>query len=81
MANRGFWVVAALAIGLLQAWDSNALQAGSFEQFLVGIGMLLPVASIAAPVNHGVRLAALVAGAVAIYPREFASRGLAAGDS
>ena len=73
MSNRGFWFVAALAIGLLQAWDSNTLEAGAFEQLLIGAALLLPAASIAAPVDHGFRLGALAAGAALLTWARIAS--------
>jgi len=55
---------AALAVGLLQAWDSNALQAGAVAQVLVAVGVALPAAAIVLSTEPGPRLLALIAGAL-----------------
>ena len=60
--NRMPWAGGALAVGLLQAWDSNALQAGAFAQMLIGLGVVAPAVAIAAPAGQAVRLSALVLG-------------------
>jgi hypothetical protein len=62
--TRTLVAVGSLLIGLLQAWDSGALQAGPAAQFLIVVGVLLPVAAIAATVGQGVRIAALVCAAL-----------------
>lgn len=64
MQNKTLWVVGSLLIGFLQAWDSGALQSGALGQALIVAGVLAPALSIAASESFGVRLAALVAGAI-----------------
>ena len=62
--TRTLVAVGSLLIGLLQAWDSGALQAGSAAQLLIVVGILLPVAAIAATVGQGVKIASLVCAAL-----------------
>ena len=62
--TRTLVAVGSLLIGLLQAWDSGALQAGPAAQSLIVVGILLPVAAIAATVGQGVRIASLVCAAL-----------------
>jgi hypothetical protein len=57
-------VVGSLLVGFLQAWDSHALQAGTFAQALILAGIVAPAATIAATGSAGARIAALAAGAV-----------------
>ena len=64
VANRMLWAGGALAIGFLQAWDSNAFVAGGFPLALIVAGILLPPAAIAASSDRGLAFAALIAGAV-----------------
>lgn len=64
LQNRMVLACGALAVGLIQAWDSNALQAGAFAQILIVAGIVVPVTAIAAPVERAVRLMALILGAV-----------------
>lgn len=61
--NRLLWAAGILAIGLLQAWDSNALQADAFARALIVAGVVLPAAAIAAPVGQLARIVALIAAA------------------
>jgi hypothetical protein len=63
VANRMLWAGGALAIGFLQAWDSNAFVAGGFPLALIVAGILLPPAAIAASSDR-LAFAALIAGAV-----------------
>ena len=64
MKTRGFWVVAALSVGLLQTWDSGAFAGAGWIAALALVGVLAPVASIAVDVSQGLRILALVFGAV-----------------
>lgn len=63
MQNRMLWAAGTLALGLLQAWDSGALQAGTFARGLIAAGIVLPPLAIAAPANQAIRIAALVVAA------------------
>ena len=58
--------VGSLLVGLLQAWDSGALQAGPAVQVLIVVGILMPIAAIVAPVGQGVRIASLVCAALVL---------------
>ena len=62
--SRTIVAVGSLLVGLLQAWDSGALQAGAAAQILIVVGILLPVAAIVAPVGQGVRIGSLVCAAL-----------------
>ena len=62
--SRTIVAVGSLLVGLLQAWDSGALQAGAVAQILIVVGILLPVAAIVAPVGQGVRIGSLVCAAL-----------------
>ena len=62
--SRTLVAVGSLLVGLLQAWDSGALQAGLAAQGLIVLGILMPVAAIVAPVAQGVRMASLVCAAL-----------------
>lgn len=62
--NRTLWVVGSLLMGFLQAWDSNAFQAGTFAQALIVAGIAAPAAAIAATESAGARIAVLVTGAL-----------------
>jgi hypothetical protein len=64
MQNRWFWVVVCAAVGVFQSLDSGIAEAGTLAVVLAGIGIAAPVATIAANVDHGVRIAALVIGAI-----------------
>jgi hypothetical protein len=64
MRNKGFWVAAALSVGLLQTWDSGALAGEGWITAVALVAVLAPVASIAVDVGQGVRILALVLGAV-----------------
>jgi hypothetical protein len=64
IANQMLWAGGSLAIGFLQAWDSNAFVAGGFPLALIVAGILLPPAAIAASSSRGLAMAALIAGAV-----------------
>ena len=63
-ASRTLVAVGSLLVGLLQAWDSGALQAGAAAQLLIVLGVGLPVAAIVAPVGQGVRIASLIGAAL-----------------
>jgi hypothetical protein len=63
LQSRMFWVVASAVLGLLQAWDSGALQAGASAQALIAAGLAAPVLSIAAGLDQRTRIAALLTGA------------------
>jgi len=62
--SRKLVAVGSLLVGLLQAWDSGALQAGAAAQILIGLGILTPVIAIAAPVGQGVRIGSLACAAL-----------------
>ena len=62
--SRTLIAVGSLLVGVLQAWDSGALQAGSAAQVLIVVGILMPVIAIATPVGQGVRIGALVCAAL-----------------
>jgi len=64
MNNRLIWSALSLAVGMLQAWDSGILQAGSTAGLLVASGVVLPAAALALTTNWGAWVAALVAGAL-----------------
>lgn len=64
MVQRTFWVIASATLGLLQAWDAGALQAGTSAQALIAVGLAAPVASIAVAKDKRVRVTALIVGAV-----------------
>jgi|SoiMethySBSTD1v2_1073268.scaffolds.fasta_scaffold1989917_2 hypothetical protein len=64
MKNKGFWVAAALSVGLLQTWDSGAFAGEGWIAALALVAVLAPVASIAVDAGQGVRILALVFGAV-----------------
>jgi hypothetical protein len=64
MQMRKFWIGASLGIGLLQAWDSGAWSSGTGPLWLTAAGIALPTASLAVRVPHGLRLAALILGAL-----------------
>jgi hypothetical protein len=62
--NRVVWVVLSLVVGVLQAWDSGALQAGAPAQALIALGLAAPALALAATDKWPAWVAALVAGAV-----------------
>jgi hypothetical protein len=62
--SRTLVAVGSLLVGVLQAWDSGALQAGVAAQLMIVLGIALPVAAIVAPVAHGVRIGSLIAAAL-----------------
>ena len=62
--SRTLVAVGSLLVGVLQAWDSGALQAGAAAQLLIALGVGLPVAAIVAPVGQGVRIASLIGAAL-----------------
>ena len=64
MKNKGFWLAAALSVGLLQTWDSGAFAGEGWIAALALVAVLAPVASIAVDAGQGVRILALVFGAV-----------------
>jgi hypothetical protein len=64
MQNKWFWVAVSAAVGTVQALDSGISQAGTPAAVLAGIGIAAPIAAIAVHVNHGVRIATLVVGAI-----------------
>ena len=64
MRNRMVWAGGSLVVGLLQAWDSNAFEAGGLVRMLAVAGIVLPAAAIAAFAGRGAALAGLIAGAV-----------------
>jgi hypothetical protein len=73
MRNRVFWVSASVCVGLLQAWDSTALSSGAVPALLTIAGMTAPVVTIALRVHHGVRVAALIAGALLLLAARMAA--------
>ena len=73
MKNRGFWVTAALSVGLLQTWDSGAFAGEGWTAALALVAVLAPVASIAVDAGQGVRILALVFGAVLLVLARVAS--------
>ena len=73
MKNKGFWVVAALSVGLLQTWDSGAFAGEGWIAALALVAVLAPVASIAVDAGQGVRILALVFGAVLLVLARVAS--------
>ncbi len=73
MSNRLMWSGLSLAVGLLQAWDSGILRAGSTAGLLVASGMLLPAAAIAVTTNWSAWVTALVAGALLLAAGRMAS--------
>jgi hypothetical protein len=62
--SRTLVAVGSLLVGLLQAWDSGALQAGAAAQLLIVVGTGLPVVAIVAPVGQGVRIGSLIVAAL-----------------
>ena len=73
MKNKGFWVAAALSVGLLQTWDSGAFAGEGWIAALALVAVLAPVASIAVDAGQGVRILALVFGAVLLVLARVAS--------
>ena len=73
MLRQGFWVVISLAVGLLQAWDSGGFSSGVLVAALSTAGIVLPAAAIATNVPHGVRIAALVVGAILLVGARLAA--------
>ena len=63
MQNRTLWVTGSLVMGLLQAWDSGALQAPPFAQALIAAGVIAPAAAIGLSANFYARVSALIAAA------------------
>jgi hypothetical protein len=77
MGHTGLWVAASLGIGILQSWDSGAFSAGTLVIALTMVGVLLPTITIAMEIDHGVRIAALVAGvALLVWARMVAPESL-----
>jgi hypothetical protein len=64
MQRPGFWVAVSLASGLLQAWDAGGFVVGRLAAVVTLAGLVFPMATIALRVPHGVRIAALVVGAI-----------------
>ena len=62
--TRTLVAVGSLLVGLLQAWDSGALQAGAAAQLLIVLGIALPVAAIVAPVGQGLRIGSVIVAAL-----------------
>jgi hypothetical protein len=58
---------------VFQALDSGIAEAGSLAMTLAGIGIAAPIGTIATNVNHGVRIATLVAGAVLLVAARIVS--------
>ena len=73
MKNKGFWVLASLSVGLLQTWDSGAFAGEGWIAALALVAVLAPVASIAVDAGQGVRILALVFGAVLLVLARVAS--------
>jgi len=61
--HRMFWMIASVSMGVLQAWDSGALQAGVLAQGLIAIGVLAPALAIGATGERHLWIGALIAGA------------------
>jgi len=57
-----YWVVAALGMGFLQAWDSGAFEVGGMVAAITVTGILIPAVTLVMRINHGIRIAALVVG-------------------
>jgi hypothetical protein len=57
------WIVVTLCLGLgmLQAWDSGVLGAGTGIQLLVGVAIALPIVALLATDSYGVHALAVVA--------------------
>ena len=64
MQMRKFWIGASLGIGLLQAWDSGAWSSGTGPFWLTAAGIALPTATLSVRAPDGLRLAALILGAL-----------------
>jgi hypothetical protein len=62
MKHGALWLIAALGVGALQAWDSGAFGVGAMVAVLTVTGILLPAATLVIRMHHGVRIAALAAG-------------------
>jgi hypothetical protein len=62
--NRVFWMLASLAVGVLQAWDSGVLWAGAGAQTLTAIGLLAPIVAIGVTEDFRIRIVALASGAL-----------------
>lgn len=62
--SRMVWASGSLAVGLLQAWDSNAFESNGLVRMLAVAGVVLPAAAIAAFPGRGAALTGLIAGAV-----------------
>jgi hypothetical protein len=58
------WAGLALALGLLQAWDSGGFGAGADVAALVAAGVVIPAGAIALTRVQEVRIGAIVAGFV-----------------
>jgi hypothetical protein len=71
--RRTLVAVGSLLVGLLQAWDSGALQAGLAAQVLIVIGILMPPAAIVAPVGQGVRIGTVIAAALILVAARMAA--------
>jgi hypothetical protein len=64
MRLSSYWVIAALGIGYLQAWDSGAFDTTARVAWLALIGVLLPALSLAPRFDQRLRFAALAVGVV-----------------
>ena len=53
-----------LLVGFLQAWDSGALQAGTFAQVLIVIGLVLGAGAMVSPGGYGVKVAMIATAAL-----------------
>ena len=73
MMSKTVLGILALAIGLLQAWDSNALQAEGVVQGVILVAVLLPAAALAATRGVLFRGAAVALAAVLLMAARYVS--------
>jgi hypothetical protein len=71
--SRTLVAVGSLLVGLLQAWDSGALQAGLTAQVLIVIGIVMPAAAIVAPMGQGVRIGSVIVAALLLVAARMVS--------
>jgi hypothetical protein len=62
MHDDRLWAGLALAVGLLQAWDSGGFGAGAGTAWLVVLGVVIPSVAIVLTRNQAIRIGALIAG-------------------
>jgi len=67
MMNRWWLAAGAIALSILQAWDSNALDAEAPVKAIVGAGVILPALAIGLTGDWTVRLVAVGVAVVLLF--------------